>query len=48
MKKFGIKSVVSVKFIDKDTGEEMKDIRDIQPEYKEYDKNARRFGIKSF
>ena len=39
MKKFGIKSVVSVKFIDKDTGEEMKDIRDVQPEYKEYDKN---------
>ena len=40
MKKFGIKSVVSVKFIDKDTGEEMKDIRDIQPEYKEYNKNT--------
>ena len=40
MKKFGIKSVVSVKFIDKDTGEEMKDIRDMQPEYKEYNKNT--------
>ena len=40
MKKFGIKSVVSVKFIDKDTGEEVKDTRDMQPEYEEYSKNT--------
>ena len=40
MKKFGIKSIVSVKFIDKNTGEELKDIRDVQSEYKEYDENA--------
>ena len=40
MKKFGIKAIESVKFINKDTGEEVKDIRDIQPEYKEYNKNT--------